>query len=60
MGKYLDLARRARTCDKSVVVAEQVIYNLSDSFGRLNRFGVEFVWDVNGGPFPLVDVTRDS
>jgi hypothetical protein len=46
MGKYLDLARRARTRDKSdksdespqSVVAEQVVHNLSDSFGRLNRF----------------------
>jgi hypothetical protein len=46
MGKYLDLARRARTCDKSdksdespqSVVAEHVVHNLSDTFGRLNRF----------------------
>jgi hypothetical protein len=46
MGKYLDLARRARACDKSdqsdksppAVVPKQGVHNFADIFGRLNRF----------------------
>jgi hypothetical protein len=46
MGKYLDLARQARACDKSdksdksppAVVPKEGVHNFADTFGRLNRF----------------------